>query len=128
MLNRDQLLAFVLLVVLAVRVLVTPMIYLNYELRKDYISKYLCENRSRPELHCDGKCWLAQKIKVAQEQEQQEQERDFLRTLLEVPCIPASFLSGLIIPRIEPQGYFVPTVRTLFSDRPASAIFHPPAL
>lgn len=36
--------------------------YVDYSLHKEYIQKVLCINKSRPELHCNGKCVLAQRI------------------------------------------------------------------
>jgi|SRR5690554_4064482 len=33
-----------------------------YELNKAYITEMFCINKSRPELNCDGKCFLMQKL------------------------------------------------------------------
>jgi len=38
---------------------------------KDYITKYLCENRDKPSLHCNGNCVLMKKIRKAEERERQ---------------------------------------------------------
>lgn len=43
-----------------------------FKLNREYIAKVLCENRKRPDLHCDGKCYLAKKLK--QQQEKQDKE------------------------------------------------------
>ncbi|WP_353723196.1 hypothetical protein [Dyadobacter sp. 676] len=43
-----------------------------FKLNREYIAKVLCENRKRPELHCDGKCYLAKKLR--QQQEKQDKE------------------------------------------------------
>lgn len=42
-----------------------------FYVNKDYIAKYLCENRDKPQLHCNGNCVLMKKIKKAQEKEKQ---------------------------------------------------------
>jgi hypothetical protein len=42
-----------------------------YQLNKDYIAEVLCINRKKPELQCNGKCFLKQKI----EQTSQEEEK-----------------------------------------------------
>lgn len=43
----------------------------EYRLNRDYIARYLCENRKRPKLHCNGRCQLmkrwAAEDKAAQE-------------------------------------------------------------
>ena len=33
-----------------------------YELNKEYVAKYLCENKNKPELKCCGKCYLQKKL------------------------------------------------------------------
>jgi hypothetical protein len=49
----------------------------HYELNKAEIAARYCENKNRPELHCNGQCYLAKQLKKAdsalqaKEQEQQ---------------------------------------------------------
>ncbi len=45
----------------------------DYLANKKFISERLCENRSRPQLHCNGKCYL--KKKIARESGEQNGER-----------------------------------------------------
>jgi CarboxypepD_reg-like domain len=43
-------------------------VYLDFEMRKDYIIKNLCENRFKPQLNCNGQCYLAKKLhKIAED-------------------------------------------------------------
>lgn len=56
--------------------IVTHMLYssgylLDYYVNTDFY-KANCINQDRPELHCDGKCILAQKIAAAAQQDQQD--------------------------------------------------------
>jgi hypothetical protein len=44
-------------------------IYAGYQLNKNYIASKLCENRNRPWLHCNGKCYLLKKLKQAEEKQ-----------------------------------------------------------
>ena len=47
-----------------------------YQINKEYITRVLCENRDKPQLHCDGQCYLAKRLKAQQEkQNQQTSER-----------------------------------------------------
>ncbi|MDR6806951.1 hypothetical protein J2Y45_004143 [Dyadobacter sp. BE34] len=71
-----------LLAVMLVKVLVVPVIYLDYELRKDYIIATHCENKSRPQLHCDGKCYLAKRVAQAARQEQRQAENELMSKIL----------------------------------------------
>lgn len=43
-----------------------------YQVNRDYIARVLCENRARPDLHCDGKCYLAKKLKAQQDKQDKE--------------------------------------------------------
>lgn len=43
-----------------------------YQANKEYIARVLCENRDKPQLHCDGKCYLAKRLKAAQDRQDKE--------------------------------------------------------
>lgn len=99
-------------------------IYAGFEMNKSYIAAKLCENRNKPWLHCNGKCYLMKKIKQA-EDKQSNTERESQRNLIqesfceEVQQVKfyTQLLRVIAIPnnRIDlPQGY--------------SAIFRPPQL
>src|ERR1700744_3502464 len=55
-------------------------IYAGFELNKKYIIANLCENRNRPWLHCNGKCYFMKKIKQA-EQKEKSTENDAQKNL-----------------------------------------------
>ncbi|MFN8166406.1 MAG: hypothetical protein U0X76_09655 [Bacteroidia bacterium] len=40
----------------------TAFVLAGYELNRSYISKNLCENKSKPSLHCNGKCHLKKEL------------------------------------------------------------------
>jgi hypothetical protein len=44
-------------------------IFADYQINKDYISKNLCENRDKPEMKCNGKCQLCKKLKAEDKKE-----------------------------------------------------------
>ena len=46
--------------------------YAGYALNKNYIAKVLCENKAKPKLHCNGKCFLAKQLKQAEKNEQKQ--------------------------------------------------------
>ncbi|MCF2487619.1 hypothetical protein [Dyadobacter sp. CY347] len=51
-----------------------------YHINKDYITRVLCENRDKPQLHCDGQCFLAKKLR-AQEEKKDQQTSEQVRNL-----------------------------------------------
>ncbi len=50
-------------------------VYLGFEANQNYIAKALCENSDKPQLHCEGKCYLMKKLKQAQEKEQKQERQ-----------------------------------------------------
>lgn len=48
-----------------------------FVINRDYIENVLCENRNRPSLHCDGKCFLVKKLK----QQREAADKDALESL-----------------------------------------------
>ncbi len=51
-------------------------IYAGFKLNRSYIAKNLCENRSRPWLHCNGKCYFMKKIRQAADNEKKQTDKD----------------------------------------------------
>jgi hypothetical protein len=51
-------------------VLAVPLIYLDYQLRKDYIYQVLCIKKDKPITLCGGKCYLVSNLKKASETDQ----------------------------------------------------------
>lgn len=56
--------------------------YAGFELNRNYIAKALCENRNRPEMHCNGKCYFVKKVKAAQQRDA-ENERQVQKNLFQ---------------------------------------------
>ncbi|TKC05954.1 hypothetical protein [Pedobacter frigoris] len=58
------------------------LVFLGFEANQNYIAKELCENKDKPEMHCNGKCYLMKKLKQAQDKEQ-KQERQSQKTQIQ---------------------------------------------
>jgi len=56
-------------------------ISVGFDLNHKYIADHLCENRNRPWLHCDGKCYFMKKIRQAEENERRQGTKDSLDRL-----------------------------------------------
>ncbi|WP_149207779.1 hypothetical protein [Flavobacterium johnsoniae] len=50
----------------------------GFQANSRYIADTLCENRTRPQLHCNGKCYLIKKLKQADESEKKQAEKNEL--------------------------------------------------
>lgn len=114
-----------------IKVCIIPLIYLDFELRHDYIVKNLCINKSRPQLNCDGKCYLAKRIAAAQEKEQQEAERNFISKLCETVAEPIRPFHAALpenpLTLVSAEISFLYT-SGLNGVTPVSGVFHPPLI
>lgn len=52
--------------------------YVEYALNQDYIAEFLCINKDKPKLQCNGKCHLAKQL-----EKQQESQPNALKISLE---------------------------------------------
>lgn len=67
-------------------------IYMGFEANQSYISKVLCENKDKPEMHCEGKCYLMKKLKQAHEKEQKQERQSQKQQIQDaVVTIPVTF-------------------------------------
>ena len=96
----------------------------EYQVNKNYIAAVLCENKARPQLHCNGKCHLQKELKAADGEEQK---------------LPAPLKEKMEVvyfcQAIEPAFFFhIPTVseagntfyQQISGRLPVFGIFHPP--
>lgn len=97
-------------------------VFAGFELNQQYIATVLCVNKNKPELHCNGKCYLMKKLKQAEEKEQ-KQERQLLKIQLQEP------LSGDVVTfkryAIAALQQHIP-LSTGIPLSKVNTIFHPP--
>ena len=79
--------------------------YIEYVLNQDYIAEFLCINKDKPELQCNGKCHLVKQI-----EKQQKNEPKSLRISIE--NYPIGFVN---IYRIEPFKFYKAFKKANFS-------------
>ncbi|MNL08946.1 hypothetical protein D3C87_1296900 [compost metagenome] len=97
-------------------------VYLGFEANQNYIAKELCINRDKPELHCNGKCYLMKKLKQAQEKEQ-KQERQSQKIQLQDALVIQKLVYVSPVKDLKPLR---PAEIPFALPRHSSAIFHPP--
>jgi hypothetical protein len=117
------------LLIMSIKTLMIPMIYIDFEIRRDYISRNLCENRNKPSLNCDGKCYLAKKIAAANEQEERQAECDFMSKLIEVASsipLQTTFPNPLITVIVSTLSIETPYTSPFVSQITREGVFHPP--
>ncbi|GJM28580.1 MAG: hypothetical protein DHS20C17_12150 [Cyclobacteriaceae bacterium] len=87
-----------------------PLAYIDYELRRDYISEVLCINREKPKTNCEGKCYLKKKLNQAGHQ--QNHQSTVLQERLQLSFFNETIRRHLFarMPNRIELNYFVPAV------------------
>ncbi len=97
-------------------------IYAGFEVNQQYIATKLCINKSKPQLNCKGKCYLAKKIKQAEEKEKnderQSQKNRFQEAIFDNIVLPGQLFCTLIKHVFYNNPIYLP-------ENPSS-FFHPP--
>ena len=99
-----------------------------YRINRDYIAENLCVNRDKPMLNCNGQCYLAKKLKAAEEKEQKSNS-ERLEKMPEVvlsfqaiqPVFTARFTLTVVV-----ENHFTST--EFFPNSAAKGFFHPPQI
>jgi hypothetical protein len=86
---------------LFLKVVLIPILFINYEVRKDFITQNYCINKNRPELHCDGKCYLATQIKAVQQKEDNKAASETISKLFAFEIFYASSIPSNLLPFSE---------------------------
>lgn len=69
-----RLIAILWVLLIGVQTVHQGLIYAYYIANKDFIAQTHCENKSKPELKCDGKCHLRKVLSVSKKEPIQEQQ------------------------------------------------------
>ncbi|POY38393.1 hypothetical protein C3K47_03060 [Solitalea longa] len=67
----------------------------GYEVNKSFISTYLCENKNKPKLHCNGQCYLMKALKK-EAAEQEQKANNSLREKFEINLFEHSVVQNFI--------------------------------
>jgi len=88
-------LTILLLVVMMLQSFSKVLIVLNYQANKNFIAEFLCVNRQKPQLHCEGHCFLKKELNKAEEAQKKSTHQNqkfeitlFCQNLFRVNFIP----------------------------------------
>lgn len=94
------------------------------------IAETLCINRDKPELHCDGKCYLKKKIAASTQQTPSSENNVPMPDLKKGIELAEIVFTTHIIQKTDTQEILpelIPVVPGFLAITPETAIFHPPA-
>lgn len=98
---------------------------LDYIINYDYIAKELCENKAKPEMHCNGKCHLMKELAKASEGEKQQDKKNVHQELELLFCEPVAAFEFAVVVTI-PAKRVQPLYNNLYSHQDTVSVFHPP--
>jgi hypothetical protein len=99
-------------------------VYAGFEVNSKYIAETLCVNKSRPWMHCNGKCYLMNKLKQAEEKEKKQQKENSKSQYQEALVSPAFRLT--LKPVVSKTNYPKRLIPEIIQQ--SVSIFQPPKL
>lgn len=98
---------------------------IEYLLNKEYIAEFLCVNKDKPELQCNGKCHLAKELK------KQQQQEPFTSLSISMENYPIGFVNILNISNntsisVKKEHFFY--YKNLYNFNIKKPIFQPPII
>jgi hypothetical protein len=110
----------------------TIAVVVSFKINQDYISTYLCVNRDKPQMQCNGKCVLMQRMQqeVNNLNEQNRQktqhiiEHEVLMFCQNVPELQIHRTTSSFAKALKINVY----ARSLKPQSSTAAVFHPPAV
>jgi hypothetical protein len=119
---KYKFISLVLIMALSFQCLIKIGLISYYSINIEYIIAELCENKDKPELKCNGKCYLKKKMGEADKAEKQTAG---IFKQIEFPVfIPHVHLS--IDPKYILIENTIPELKNFYSHTLSNKIFHPP--
>ena len=121
-----------------ISILLTKTVYsvfwqVNFYLNQKEITEKECENKNRPEMRCNGKCYLTKQLKKAEaeldsQKEKQEKSILNLKVLEEGIFVPLSAIFLEVNPnKLELRKAFF-SYKNFYFHEVGSYYFHPPSI
>ncbi len=106
--------------------LLYPLIYLDFNLRKEYIQEVLCINKDKPITVCGGSCYLNSKLSdLTSHQEQEKQiQQEFNVNFFAQETVKIDLYNQ----KIELESSYLIQNTDFIQSLKISDIFHPPRL
>jgi len=127
-----QLVSIGLILVLLSKLIYGVVFQVHFYWNQKEITRLECENKDRPEMKCNGKCYLAKQLEKA-ENELQQKKSEQQKTLKDFKLLESESFISLDNFSLPTVSFFEITVenqlifhQSLASQTYLNAIFHPP--
>lgn len=122
-----RLLAFFLAALVLLQTLGQEVLVVDYQLNKARITELYCVNKTRPQLHCNGKCHLAKQLRKADGAEKKAPAGTLAKVKFEVlPTTP--FALPLLGRWRQPARRYASQPAARYAAVPGAGVFRPPLL
>ena len=117
--------AYLLTALLLFQTLGQELLVLDYAVNKAKITRLYCVNKSRPQLHCDGKCYLAKKLRRAAKHESKAPNGAPAKLKFEA-LLPLRLVPPAPVADFPAVARYARPTPTPYSSAPQEGVFHPP--
>jgi hypothetical protein len=98
-------------------------IVLDLQLNSSYIAQNLCENRNKPQMHCNGKC---HRLKVMKQEQRKDQENPERKAENKFELVCTSFRQTKLTPAFIITLISYPHLKETIHAGFSISSFHPP--
>ena len=96
-----------------------------YQANKAYVAKELCENKARPQMKCNGKCYLRKQLNKTENNQQNQQSKSSQCEAVEfLPVNGFTYTSRFFEEAVTYTDLYQPQ----HGYQPLVNIFHPPQM
>jgi len=100
---------------------------LEYALNYNYIAKVLCENKAKPQMHCNGKCHLMKELAKAAEKEKSDSDKKSAAQQAEVLFFTSdSEYTFKTLPVVFQNNNKAGVYKNFYTSQNLAAVFRPP--
>ncbi len=100
------------------------LIFINYHINKNYIASQWCVNKTRPQMHCEGKCHLRKQLQ--KDEEEQKKDPKGVKEFSQIIYFFENNGNALML-HDGVKTVFAPEMKIICTSFPLK-IFHPPAI
>jgi hypothetical protein len=110
--------------IILVKMMAMPISLMEYSLNKTFIAENLCENRTKSEMHCAGKCYLCKKLAKSNDSQDTQNQKGVSKITNVDYCESFHKLNFKLSDLDLQHNTFIRS--SGIPDRRAKVIFHPP--
>ena len=123
--------SFLLISIILSKVIYSIFWQVNFYMNQKEIAAIECVNKSRPEMHCNGKCYLAKQLQKAEDNLNAKKEKNN-QSLSHLKVIEGSFFIPNEIVSFQINSFYITKEKSIYNYiklydlLSCEAIFHPP--